>query len=692
MTGRSMISVKIRGVAQFAKNMGRPGRGALFLSLLVAQTLLQPHTARAGDWGFDFTRGIVKHEIPDDFRFLAEKSLGRFVTARSDSAHSFDVLSYRIDLDFPMISDYFSGSVAIGFQIVEDTLSAVWLNMAGLVADSVFLGNLPAAYSRDDTSISIDFGAPHSSPETMAVRIYYHDNTAGLGYYHYDRNSYTMSEPRDARCWFPCYDEPWDKATAEIIATVPEEYEVGSNGYLAEVIHDQANHTRTYHWISNFPIATYLINLIMGDYATWNDFYVTGDGDSIPVFNMVWREDSSLAAYDFGNVPEMMRIFSQLFYPYPFEKYGQGTVSPFRHGGMEHQTMTTLNRGWITGDRGAELGYAHELAHMWWGDLVTMADWRHIWLNEGFASYASALINNELNGPESFRLHMLDYQESYFNYDENAGRYPLFDPPELFGLPVYIKGAWVLHMLRGVMGDTNFFAGLQLYAAAYAYSNASTADFRLAMEDAFGSNLDWFFDEWIYGQGYPEYRYSWDCWAEGDSYAVSLDIAQVQTSTPVFRMPLTIRLGAGVTKDYLIENSQSIQRYILYADFQPTELEFDPDNWVLEKSERVAGIDQPGQPVLPFDILIENIYPNPFNNSVSIRFIVAGIQRHVELSIFSVEGRLVKNLISGLLQPARYSVIWSGQDGSANRVSSGLYFVRLSEGSRAQVRKVTYIR
>jgi aminopeptidase N len=139
----------------------------------------------------------------------------------------------------------------------------------------------------------------------------------------------------------------------------------------------------------------------MSGYSLWEDYYIAPGGDTIPILNMVFQEDSAMAAYDFEHLPDMMQIFSDRFAPYPFNKYGQGTVTPFPYGAMEHQTMTTINRNWLTGSQDAELGFAHELAHMWWGDLVTLADWRHMWLNEGFAVYASGIFAEEFVSPST---------------------------------------------------------------------------------------------------------------------------------------------------------------------------------------------------------------------------------------------------------------------------------------------------
>ncbi len=608
-----------------------------------------------------------------------------------DSVHAFDALHYSLALGFTQ-SDYYSGSMTLRLEVVEPMLSQVRLHMAELVADSAAVGGVPAPFTRDDTSIVIGLNGSHPTGETLEVKVSYHDTLSGRGFYHFERNSYTMAEPQDARWWFPCFDEPWDKATSEIFATVPEEWEVGSNGYMAGVTHDPVGQTRTYHWVNPSPISTYLINLIMGDFAAWNDYYVTPVSDSIPIYNMVWREDSSAAAYDFATVPNMMRVFSELFYPYPFNKYGQGAVAPFFYGGMEHQTMTTMNRSWITGDRSVEGGYAHELAHMWWGDFVTMADWRHIWLNEGFATYASALYNEVAYGPTRFAEDLTSYQNTYFESDRNGERFPLFDPPQLFAVSEYVKGAWVLHMLRGLMGDSLFFAGLHQYAGQYAYSNASTWEFRDVMESVSGLELDWFFQEWIFEQGYPEYNYAWSYHMESDDFIVHLEIEQAQANAPIFRMPLKIRISAGADYDFIIQNDQRVQSYDFSVLFAPTGVTLDPDNWVLNRASEVTSINEPGETLLPEMIRFDKVYPNPFNSSVKIAFSVEGGSQPVELGVYDIQGRLIRWLHTGPLEPDSYLLSWDGRGSDGGEVSSGIYLLRLSAPSGTISQKVSYIR
>jgi aminopeptidase N len=628
----------------------------------------------------------------EESKFLYENSKYNPEYVLFDSVHSYDALHYALDLDFPMDGPYFEGSMRLTFRVVDDDLSSISLHMIHLVEDSVFLQEDPADYFRNDTTIVVDIDGPHPAGETLSVTIYYHDFTTNRGYYYYERDAYTMSEPSDARWWFPCFDEPWDKATSEIRATVPESYDVGSNGYLESVEHDQQNHTRTYHWVNDYPISTYLMNLIMGDYAVWTDYYVAEPQDSIPILNMVFAEDSSDAAFDFAVIPSMMEIFSDLYYPYPFNKYGQGAVSPFYYGGMEHQTMTTINRSWIPGDGGSEGGLSHELAHMWWGDFVTLSDWRHIWLNEGFATYSTALFDEVYHDHEKFIQDLQEYRQAYLDYVEVHGYEPLFDPDYVFNTPEYVKGAWVLHMLRGMIGDNAFFGGLHYYASLYGYGNASTADFEAAMEAVSNMGLDWFFEQWIYRQAHPIYHYAWSVDGQGP-YTVHLEVLQVQTAAPPFRMPVGIRIETtGGDHDFLIDNRYEYQTYDFEISDLPVDLQFDPDYWILKEIEEVTSLEGPWPGQLPDRAEILSAFPNPFNSTTSLSFVVEGHAQEVVISIYDLSGRLVDDMGAKIYAPGYYSVAWDGKAGGGGSLSSGIYFVRLTSPAATSTTKITLLK
>ncbi|UCC78594.1 MAG: T9SS type A sorting domain-containing protein [Candidatus Zixiibacteriota bacterium] len=624
--------------------------------------------------------------------FLKKSDLSNIPVIASDSSHSYDVLHYYLYLNLPMQDNYFEGSMTMTFEVVDDSIDEVSLDMVHMTAQSVILDGYPATFTQSDSSITVDLDDYHYAFDTLILTIYYHDSTTNRGYYYYPRNAYTFAEPRDARWWFPCFDEPWDKATSEIFVTVPEDYYVCSNGFLESVYHNPYDQTRTYHWENGDPIATYLISFIaMRYYALWEDYYVMPAGDTIPLLNMVFVEDSALAAYDFEHVPDMMQIFSQLFYPYPFNKYGQGAVSPFPYGAMEHQTMTTMNRNWISGTRESEVGLAHELAHMWWGDFVTLADWRHMWLNEGFATYGSGIFLEQFYSHEDFMEKMLHWRDIYIDHGNQYGHAPIYDPAYLFSVRVYFKGAWVLHMLRGLIGDNVFYNGLHSYASQFGYGNADTWDFIDVMETESGEELDWFFDQWVFGQAHPIYHYSWNYSGSGP-YDVHLDIHQVQTAAPAFRMPITIRIYSGTNEyDFEVENQFEYQSYDFNVAAEPDSLALDPDNWILKEDSELTS-EEGWQPVLPDRVELLKPYPNPFNGSVNISFAIEGSSRELTIDIYDIMGRKVKTLADENYEPGYYVITWDGRGDRDSDLSSGAYFVLMRSGEYSQTKKILYIR
>jgi aminopeptidase N len=626
-------------------------------------------------------------------QFALKSAIPDLPVILSDSSHSYDVQHYRLDLIVPMQDSYFEGSMTMTFEVVDDSIDEVSLDMVHLNAESVILDGYPAGFTTTDSTITVDLGQYHYALDTLIMTVYYHDSTTNRGYFYYPRNGYTMSEPSDARWWFPCFDEPWDKATSEIFITVPDTYYVCSNGYLESVYHNPNDQTSTFHWENSHPISTYLMNfIIMSGYALWEDYYVDPGGDTIPILNMVFEEDSAMAVYDFEHLPDMMQIFSDRFGPYPFVKYGQGTVTPFPYGAMEHQTMTTINRNWLSGGQDDGLGFAHELAHMWWGDLVTLADWRHMWLNEGFAVYASGIFAEEFISHERFIEELLLWRDLYIEHGNTYGHAPIYDPDYLFSVRVYFKGGWVLHMLRGLIGDTDFYAGLQNYATQFAYGNADTWDYIDVMETASGENLDWFFDQWVFGQAHPIYHYSWN-YTGGGPYDVNLVIQQVQPAAPPFRMPLTIRIYSGVNEyDFEVLNQNGIHTYNFSVPTEPDSLAVDPDHWVLKETAEVVSIDQNQQSILPQSVELSSPYPNPFNGSVNISFSVEGAPRELSIEIYDILGRKVITLAKGNYETGYHMLTWDGRGEDNQSLTSGAYFVLLRAGEISRTKKILYIR
>ncbi|RMG23488.1 MAG: hypothetical protein D6732_24745, partial [Methanobacteriota archaeon] len=374
---------------------------------------------------------------------------------------------------------------------------------------------------------------------------------------------------------------------------VPNDLIVASNGLLTDVI-PVGNNRHTFFWETHYPISTYLVSLAITNYAQFSDTYTSPlSGDTMSVDFYVYPEHLAQAQEDFNVTTSMIAAYASRFGEYPFinEKYGMA-VFPWG-GAMEHQTMTSYGAGLITGTHTFDWINAHELSHQWFGDMITMKSWHHIWLNEGFASYAEALWAEEIGGSTLYHAYVDAQDPGYF-----PGTVYVQDTTntnELFSTTVYNKGSWVLHMLRGVLGDSLFFTSLYNYAndPGFQYGNATTEDFRDVCEMVSGMDLDWFFEQWVYRPGRPHYLYSWNT-TTSPPYITTLSIMQ-QDSVP-FKMPIPIHLtGLGLDTTIIVWDSLQTQEFQFTTDVPPADLEFDPQNWILKYVTEGSLISVSGQ-------------------------------------------------------------------------------------------------
>lgn len=619
--------------------------------------------------------------------------------AESDLVRGYDALSYVLDLDFPLLSRRFSGTVTMTAESLRDGLPSMAVHGPYMDILSVEVSGESAPWETQGHLIVVPLLKRPAAGETFTVRVRYEADPQYAGFFRNDTCAYTMSEPSSARYWFPCKDVPWDKATASVFATVPEGVFVASNGVLVDRTREDG--TETFHWETELPIATYLICVTMSRYyAVWTDRYPTVNGGRVDCLNCVFDKDSAKAVEDLRNLPEAMSFFSGLFGAYPFEKYGHAEVTrDFNYGGMEHQTMTTINAAWFRGDRAREDGFVHELAHAWWGDAVTLDDWPDIWLNEGFATYCEALFREHVSGPGAYAGEMRSQAEAYFMQAEKTD-FPVYDPPEgeLFNYGIsYCKGSVILHMLRRVMGDGAFFESLRSYYGAHLYGNASRRDFQSACEAGSGMDLEWFFSEWLDSPGCLSVVYDWDAVTTvavngpDREWTLNLDLAQ-DPSGPVFQMPVDVRaLGPGSARaDTTVWVLERVEHFRWNLPFRPDSVALDPEGWVLLKARRGTVTDNPFPEPRP--VLLRQNYPNPFSGvtkiGVELRDSAAAGGAAI-LAVYNCIGERVR-----FLGPVRWesgpvqNVEWDGRDDSGLPLASGIYIVRLEGEGVALERKV----
>ncbi|HEX05269.1 MAG TPA: T9SS type A sorting domain-containing protein, partial [Bacteroidetes bacterium] len=468
-----------------------------------------------------------------------------------------------------------------------------------------------------------------------------------------------------------------------------------SNGLLDSII-DNGDGTHTYNWTNDEQTSTYLLSMAAGEYNVVNDG-PAGVNDT-PVAYWILPQYQAQAEYDFGQTDDMIDYFEPLFGEYPFVKYDQSMAAIFNGwGAMEHQTATTFGYNLArSGTRAYENIVAHELAHQWWGDLVGPRTFADIWLNEGFATYCEALWA-ESYSLEDRRNTMASFRSSFFNHD-NSNRHPVYDPPDghMFCTTVYKKGGWVLHMLRWVVGDEAFFDGLQYYADQHAYESASTPDFQAAMETVSGMDLNSFFNEWVYDQGYPEYiATDFQTGIVGGEYSLSFTLYQTQTNAPYFSTPIPI-----LVREQTTDSSQNYRETMVRAEVEPVAVqtivltgfsapiisyEFDPDEWILSTSQALTNaVDELS---LPQEFDVSEGWPNPFNSTVSIE-IDLYMPQQVIVTVFDVLGRKVADLVKESMLAGTHRISWTPTETNA----SGSYLLQVEVGDKTEIRKLVLLR
>jgi aminopeptidase N len=376
-----------------------------------------------------------------------------------------------------------------------------------------------------------------------------------------------------------------------------------------------------------------------------------------------------------------MEFFATVFGEYPFigEKYGM--FSTFTGPAVEEQTMTAYPQVLINGGHSYDWLLVHELAHMWWGDCLTCQNWAEVWLNEGFASYAEALWREHLYGSSSYRNYMI-------NMDGGPYAGSIYDPPYVWHSIVYDKGAWILHMLRNILGDSDFFQFLLDYRAVHEYSNVVTEDLVAIAENLSGGDLDWFFEPWIYHEGRPYYHWGWTY--SGPPYTLRLSIAQVQSPDyPTYTMPIDVEVTTvSGTQNFVVWDSLRYQSFDLALLSEPTGVTLDPEVWILGDFEEVET-SVPAEKAGPA-FLAQNT-PNPFNPATQIRF---GSSRsgRVSLRVFDLQGRMLRTLLAGHVEAGEHIVRWNGKNDAGEALASGVYLYRLVGPDGVRERKMTLLR
>jgi len=510
---------------------------------------------------------------------------------------AFDFLHYRVDLTFDLDARVFRGENRITLTPLSGGVDRVELDAEEIVIEGVRGEHgEDLSFLQGDTSLVVTLSRPLAFGDTAELVVAYRGRDPENGFFFdeasedHPRMVSTDAWPDEAHHWIPLYDYPNDRVTHELIITVPSGNKVLSNGRLVGVTENEDEGTSTWHWSQDLPHATYLLMLAIGPYSVLEDSL-----GALPIHYWVYPGAEGDAAWIFEKTPRMIAFYEDLFdYPYPWAKYDQVTT-PHVGGGAEATSATILGQG-VIHDRRAEQDFswerviAHEIAHQWWGDLVTLREWSHTWLNESFGTYSDYLWTRHEKGEDEGAWDLLGKKNQYLA--EARTRYmrpivfPRYDRPhDNFDAHTYPKGAVILHQLRQILGDDAFFRTLSTFLREHAFQPVDTHDFTKTVKTVTGRNLDWFFDQYLFRPGHPvfEVRSRWD----GAAGEVRMEIDQVQArdhGVPIYRTP--VRIGIVTPSGKRIETvwlERERESFAFDCPEQPLLVRFDEGNWLLKE-------------------------------------------------------------------------------------------------------------
>jgi aminopeptidase N len=573
----------------------------------------------------------------------------------------YDVHFYFLDINAERNTTVLSGATTIGAKVTAASIDTFCFELnSSLTIDSVIYNNQVINVARVGSIAYALLPSPALQNANVSIKIYYNGDAnvvggsaIGDGYSTGTSQSWgnqvtwSLSEPYSAYEWFPCKQFLQDKAdSAWVYVTTSNQNKVGSNGLL-QGIDSLPNNKVRYRWKTNYTIDYYLISVAISKYVEYKTYaHPTAlPNDSIPIVNYVYDNPNTLPAFQshLDSVTLMVEHFSELFGLYPFheEKYGNA-MAPFS-GAMEHQTMTSV------GNLGSLSLNAHELVHHWFGDLVTCKTWKDIFVNEGLTSYGEYLAFEHFRGWNSAQSRMLGVHDNVLQ-DPNAMVYftDTTDVGRIFSKRLtYDKGGAVTHTLRFILGDSLFFAGLKNYLNQFAFSTASIDDLKASLEAFTGQNLSDYFNQWLYGEGYP--TFSGEYFSNGTNLFLKITHTTSSTATPLFKTPLEIKCSSPSGDTTIkIDITQNTNTFVIPTAKDITNISFDPVNWLLNESGTVTkNPNLISLAVIDHDLESSiELFPNPATDVVRI---VSKLDAQAQYTLKDIQGKLVQQGQVGLV-------------------------------------------
>lgn len=538
----------------------------------------------------------------------------------SKASNNFTVYYNRCEWKINPAVYFINGKVTTYFQVTRNASSLTFDLTNNLTVDSILLHNNKLVYTQtNDNTLIVKLKQQYSPGQKDSLSIYYHGKPGGGGFGSFTQTKHnsipviwTLSEPYGAKDWWPCRNGLDDKIDSiDIFITYPAQYTASSNGILVE--RTVSDTVAVSHYKTSYPIASYLVAIAVTNYSVFTD-QVTLNGTSLPVISYIYPENLSTFQASNYIVLQALKLYNNTFAPYPFlkERYGQTQFS--WGGGMEHQTNS-----FVVGT--GENLMTHELSHQWFGDKITCASWEDIWLNEGFATYVSTIVYNEKYNP-SIVFQNVQSQLSYIVSDKSGSVWvdDTSNVNRIFsGRLSYDKGSFLLRMLRWTMGDSAFFAGLRNYQSdpKLKYGFAHTSDLQRNLENASGLKLDYFFQQWFYGQGYPSFLVKWK---QDASKKIELTIHQTTShpSVAFYKVPLQLVFKNGNTqKKFVIQDSVNNQMVDIQLGFFVDTILIDPEMQLISNNNRVVHL-QTFEKNTQSSIAKVSAYPNPVKDNLSV--------------------------------------------------------------------------
>lgn len=570
------------------------------------------------------------------------------------NTQNYDLQYQRMDLNLDPSQYNVSGSVTSHFK-TKQAMSSIYFDLSDyLTVSQVKYHGANLTFQQlptNELKINLPASLPISTLDSLTIHYSGAPDTANNAFKTSSLNGSatlsTLSEPYGAQDWFPTKQSMDDKIDRfDIKITTPSQYSVAANGRLmSETVTGGSKLT---FWRTMYPTAAYLIAISIGNFTKIND---TMGNPPFPFVNYLYPSTATNTAVmtNINWTKDIMNVFETHFGAYPFrnEKYGH---MEYQYYGvcMEHQTMSSMS-SW-----GKEV-IAHELAHQWFGDKITCGSWNDIWLNEGFASFGEHLANEKLimlNNNAQFKAYLLDLK-NYITSQPGGSTYVadanLNNVNAIFnGRLTYTKGGYIVRMIKWILGDDVFYQAIKDYLARpnLAYGYAKTIDLATSLQTSTGINFTEFFNDWLYGQGYPTYNITWNQTSNNQLIAFKVSQTQSHSSVSFFEMPLPIKVTgtAGQIAYFRLDNTSNNQYFYLPTTFPVASVEFNYDYQMVENNSVVSKDITLSTSEINGESNAFSVYPIPANNEINIK----GLQKKADFKIYSADGRLVKR---GIYQP-----------------------------------------